>query len=344
MPWFPHNQYCWDFWFARHADELHLFYLQAAHADCNFNPEARHDLAAIGHAVMTQHGWRECSPALTRATRAAWDDLALWTGCTVHNPQDNQHYLFYTARQRADAPRWTPSEWQRPQQIGLAVSPDLHTWQRIGTAPIISNPGQAGGLDGVAWRDPCLLRDAGGVWHAFFCARLDPDSRDDQLIGLDAGAVIAWLQSDDLLRWENSTVRRLVVSDEFYQMEVPQAFWRTFPEGKRFYLLFCAQEKDCSRTRRARLPSEQCRTGTYYLHSALLPHEQQIIPCLPGSARLLAPNWYAGRILDPDSDAPSFFGFQWADAAGRFVGGVSDAMPARFHADGTIELIAPECS
>lgn len=340
MPWFPQDKYCWDFWFARRGEELHLFYLQASQAECDFNPELRHNLSSIGHAVMTPWGWRELAqPALTKSGGKAWDNLSIWTGCVVEDGE--MQHLFYTARHAEDAPVWTPSEWQRKQQIGLATSSDLIHWERTEdskTAPVIPNPGKMLGLDGVAWRDPWVMRGDDGAWHAFICARLNPADANNKDFGVDAGAVIAWLKSDDLNKWDCSQTRRLVTSDEFYQMEVPQIFWREFEGGKRMYLLFCAQEKDCSRLRRQRI-GDECRTGTYYLHSELLPLDYQGIPALKGSARLLAPGWYAGRLLDAETaEAPVFFGFQWADAAGYFVGGVSDPMPVRFKSDGIIEI------
>lgn len=340
MPWFPHNKYLWDFWFARQDGELHAFYLQAEQAECHFNPDLRHNCSAIGHAVLTPYGWREmAAPALTRNTGRAWDNLSLWTGSIARDPVTEAHYLFYTARQQEDSARWTPSEWQRPQQIGLAVSRDLLTWERVGRTPVIANPGRQIGLDGVAWRDPYVIPDERGGWLAFICARLNPEDRENSQFGTDAGAVIAWLKSASLDNWDCYQTRRLVTSDEFYQMEVPQVFWRRFANGKRFYLIFCAQEKDCSRARRKRVSADQCRTGTYYLTSDLLPFAEQDIPKLTGSARLLTEGWYAGRLLDPETAAtPMFFGFQWADEAGRFVGGISDPMPVQFNEDGSISL------
>jgi hypothetical protein len=120
-------------------------------------------------------------------------------------------------------------------------------------------------------------------------------------------------------------------------MEVPQVFWRVTEQGKRLYLLFSAQERDCARARRER--GLECRTGTYYLHSRLLPFDSSGIPEFDESARLLAPGLYGGKLLQPETeDRTIFFGFPWADPAGHFVGGISDPIAARFCDDGTIEL------
>lgn len=344
MPWFPCNQYFWDFWFARRRqagrDELHVFYLQAGQRESQWNPDLRHDLASVGHAVMTCAGWRELTPALSSSEGRAWDNRSIWTGCVIENPDDGLYYMFYTARRNEDATIWTPSEWQRPQQIGLAVSPDLIKWDRTETShsvPVIPNPGRMVGLDGVAWRDPYVIRGEDGAWQAFICARVNPADADHKHFGTDAGGTIVWLQSDNPETWNVAETRTLIASDEFYQMEVPQIFWRTEKKGKRFYLIFCAQEKDCSRARRAR--QRTCGTGTFYLSSELLPFDYAGIPQLNEPAQLLAPGWYSGKLLDPETvEQPLFFGFQWADEAGRFVGGLSDGLLVRFNHDGTMEL------
>jgi beta-fructofuranosidase len=339
MPWSPTDKYLWDFWFAWKGEELHAFYLQAEKSECRYNADARHNLASVGHAVLTPWGWRELddAPALARSAGRAWDDMSIWTGCVVKPDEKAPYHLFYTSRSREDSLRWTPSEWQRPQQIGLAISRDLCAWERVAGHPVIPNIGRHLGLDGVAWRDPYLLRGADGAWHAFICARLDPLNRENADFGPDAGGAIVRVRSPSLTEWRVEQTQRLVASDEFYQMEVPQVFWREFPKGKRFYLLFCAQEKDCSRARRAR--GRECETGTYYICSELLPRECAEIPKMTGPARLFARGLYAGKLLRPETaERPVFFGFPWADSAGHFVGGISDPLHARFLADGSLIL------
>jgi beta-fructofuranosidase len=351
MPWFPKNRYLWDFWFVRQpsvqasdkSEQLHVFYLQASHQASEWNPDLRHDLASVGHAVMTADGWHEVNPekpALEKASGRAWDNLSIWTGCIIYRASDKKYLLYYTARSREDEPVQTPHEWQRPQHIGLATSTDLMIWQRTADcckAPVIPNPGKRLGLDGVAWRDPYILADEEGTHYAFICARMNPADANNKRFGTDAGGAIVWLKSKSPEIWNVAETQVLIASDEFYQMEVPQCFWRSFEHGKRFYLIFCAQEKDCSRQRRAR--QQQCITGTYYLKSELLPLDYRGIPALNETAHVLARNWYAGRLLEPETTLhPFFFGFQWADEAGRFVGGISDPMPVEFLADGTIQL------
>lgn len=332
MSWSPPNKYVWDSWFAWHGEELHAFYLQADKAACGFDPEARHNLASVGHAVWTAGGWQECREALAARGNGAWDSLALWTGSVMQTERDQPYLMFYTSRSKEQAPLWTPSEWQRPQHIGCAVSEDLLHWQRTPDslrAPVIPNPGQRFGLDGVAWRDPYVVRLGANQYAALICARLQPNGD-----GFDAGGVVAYVTSPDLREWD-ATPRLIETPREFYQMEVPQIFWREFADGLRCYLLFCAQERDCSPERQAR--GMACVTGTYYLQSALLPPGTTSIPAFHDSAQLLAEGLYGGKLLKPETDeAPTLLGFPWADQSGHFIGGISDPSRVRFDADGTI--------
>jgi beta-fructofuranosidase len=349
MPWFPQNKYFWDFWMVWDGEQrLHLFYLQASQLDCRFNPELRHDRATVGHAVLTPWGWQELTPdrpILQSSDQTGdWDDLSIWTGSIIHNPLDHRYYLFYTARRRADAVQYTPHEWQRSQNIGVATSTDLSTWQRL--APInlvIPNPGYKAPFDGINWRDPYILQDPDdGRFHAFICAHADPAQ--------DAGGIIATVTSRDLAHWHPEP-ETLIKSEDFYQMEVPQVFWRVGENGyRRLYLLFCAQAKDCSRHWRQQQPPS---VGTYYHVSEPMPLQGPVdyaqIPW-QGGARLLSADFYAGKLVWPLQPSTAavlaaqtsavFFGFQWADEGDRFVGGLSDPMPVHFAADGTLSLEA----
>jgi beta-fructofuranosidase len=352
MAWFPQNKYIWDFWFAWDDVQLHLFYLQASQLDCRFNPDLRHDRAAVGHAILTDWGWQEISPdvpTLARSTdRDAWDDLAIWTGSIIQNPVDNCYYLFYTSRRKTDVPQWTPHEWQRPQQIGVATSRNLYDWQRLDAYPVIPNPGGDAGsqFDGVNWRDPYVIYNAEEkLFYAFICAHTEGDQ--------DAGGLVAYVTSTDLTHW-TAAPQVLLASHDFYQMEVPQIFWRDRADGYRqFYLLFSTQDKDCSRHWREQ--TVPAATGTYYLCSEPLPIDQPIdFQTIPwqGAAKLLVKGFYGGKVIwkqacnqtNPALSAETsamFFSFQWSDEADHFAGGLADPKGVQFLADGAIELVTP---
>ncbi len=334
MPWFPRDRYIWDFWFAEQGEQLHLFYLQAPQAQCFYNPDLRHDAATIGHAVQTPWGWQEVQrdePVLVASDRpGAWDSLSIWTGSIIQHPDSGEYVLFYTSRDRAAPLLWTPQELQRPQQIGLATSTDLNRWQRYGDEPSLPNPGGEP-FDGVAWRDPYLLADAAGNFHAFICARLAGTT-----VG---GGAIARVSSDRLDRWD-SPPQLFFTSQEFYQLEVPQVFWRASGDSKRLYLLFSARLADCAASRYQSQPPEQCVTGTYYCVSEPVPLSSETWPPLSEPAQLLAANRYAGKLLRPERETePLFFGFDWANATGEFGNGLAEPQRCRFVADGRLQLV-----
>jgi beta-fructofuranosidase len=325
MAWYPKDKFIWDAWFVWEEQNLHAFYLQADRRECNHDPEARHNLASVGHAVRNDHGWQEIGTSFAKS--ASWDDVSIWTGCVVRAAEQKEFLLFYTARNSREALLDTPSERQRPQHIGLATTTDLHHWQRVPqslAAPLLPNPGKRFGLDGVAWRDPYVV-SFDHQYYMFICARLEQETE----CGL-----VTYVTSQDLLHWSREP-QFIQCPMEFYQMEVPQVFWRRSGAGKRCYVIFCAQEKDCSAARRAKHLA--CETGTYYLKSDELPLDYEGIPAFTKSADLLMPNIYAGKLLKPECDAaPMFLGFVWADEAGAFVGGISDPVRVHFAEDGSI--------
>jgi beta-fructofuranosidase len=345
MAWFPKNKYSWDFWFAwDKSEQLHLFYLQASQLDCRYNPNLRHDRASVGHAVMTHWGWQELSleqPVLERSLDA-WDDLSIWTGSIIHNPADQLYYLFYTSRQKESAIRWTPHEWQRSQGIGVATSADLQTWQRLPNNQRIPVPINDDRFDGVNWRDPYVVYNADDQrYYAFICAHGQAP---------DAGGIIAYATSEDLHYWSAPEI--LLQSDDIYQMEVPQIFWKVFADGtKRCYMVFCAQDLDFSRAWRDRHLAKP-KTGSYYFVSEAIPVDQAIdyrTLQWPTEAQVLSTEYYCGKLIWqyrnlteaailPAAAEVKFYGFQWADESDQFVGGISDPLTVVFKPNGAIVI------
>lgn len=332
MPWHPQNKYCWDFWFAWQGQTLHIFYLQASRLACGYNPEKRHNLAAVGHAVLTNYGWKEINPdkpALSSRDGNFWDNVAIWTGSIV--AKDDRYYMFYTARCSFDQFVLTTHERRQPQNIGVAESDNLIDWQRTAASqinPIIPNPGKKSGFDGVSWRDPYVIRnDFDKQFYAFICAcPLDAPT--------DAGGVVAYATSSDLETWQEAG-RILYRSSEFRYLEVPQVFWRKLPSQNywRLYLIFSPYWNRFFERRDSR--------GTYYVRSLPIKDRQvsyNSIPWIDEPANLLADGIYGGKLVSPDTDTPVFFGFQLEDEAGHFVGGLSDPQWVSFADDGTMHL------
>lgn len=76
------DKWVWDFWFARHDGQHHIFYLQAPRA--LGDPSRRHHNATIGHAVSGDlRDWHVLLDALHPGAPGCWDDLATWTGSVI---------------------------------------------------------------------------------------------------------------------------------------------------------------------------------------------------------------------------------------------------------------------
>jgi len=323
MGWAPNDKYLWDTWFAHDRDGvLHAFFLQADKAACNFIPFNRHDMAEVGHAVLTADAWKYIDGKPCLAARAgSWDNISIWTGSVIYDRQSDSFYMFYTSRDGNSDKKWTPRGEFVPQQIGVATSRDLITWERIDA--ILPNCSAAMGLDGVNWRDPYVI-EYGGKYICLLSAHANPKDG----ISENAGGAIVFFESESLTDWSQASPRVLVLSPEFYQLEVPQLYRHVEDEGVRFFLLFCAQAADCTADRKSNYP-EDCATGTYYFASELYPHDSSVFPSFDETPRLLAPDIYAGKIIDVDG-IPSLIGFDYQGGETDFVGGLSEATPVTF--------------
>jgi beta-fructofuranosidase len=346
MPWQPTNKYCWDFWFAYDKEKnLHAFFLQASQLESAFDPSRRSSISSVGHAILTEYGWKEVRPRQPALARRKgdryWDNFSIWTGSIVE--KDGDYYMFYTSRKIEDPLIRTPQERQRPQNIGIAKAKNqnLIHWSRTDQSkrePVLPNPGEESDFDGVNWRDPYVIEDEfDKQFYCFICARPQDAPK-------DSGGVIAYASSPSITEWGNPPEYKTLYASkqEFYQIEVPQVFWRknigaNNTDYWRLYLLFSPQEKDASNKRR------YPRTGTYYVYSQPIEDRTQVdysdIPWENESATLLVEDLFAGKLVSPESEKnPVFFGFQFEDQRGHFVGGISDPKWAVFHEDGSITL------
>jgi beta-fructofuranosidase len=259
-------------------------------------------------------------PALLPSA-SGWDDLCVWTGSVVGRPGDWR--MFYTGRSRADG--------GANQQLGLAVSPDLHTWARVGQGwPLQASAAyEWDSSDARAWRwqtgatspeqhfrDPWAISDADGRWHLYVTARLPGTGPGRATVG----HVVQHLDGT----WE--VVEPLTETPgRFEQTEVIQV---VEVEG-RWVLLFSCLGADMS-------PVQPGRGGVWSV-----PVEGVGAPVdLSAAVRVCDERWYAGRLVRDRSGAWQLLAFVNQDDAGRFVGGLTDPMPVRWRADARgLELV-----
>ncbi len=230
------DHWVWDCWVAVDGDRHHLFFLKAPRVPGH--PDRRHTTAVIGHASSTDLVDWEVHPDALVPSAVGFDDLALWTGSVVRDPDDSW-LMFYTALGR-------DGHGVRDQRLGLAESPDLQTWHRVGDRPLLApDPARYRTLDGVGpasetWRDPFVFADPDGDgWHMLVSARDPAAPRGDE-------GIIAHARSPDLRTWS--------LGDPvcgpgagFGQLEVPQA---RMVDGVPT-LLFCCHPDEQSAARRA---------------------------------------------------------------------------------------------
>jgi len=252
MTFTPSDRYLWDFWFAPRAPRpdvpYHLFHLQAPQ-DLP-DPERRHAVAAVGHAVSADlvH-WKALPIALAAGAPGNWDDRAIWTGSIIE--REGIYYFFYTGTHRAES--------GLIQRIGLATSTDLIHWRRHPANPlVVADPRWYETLDLGGWpeetcRDPWVVYSpAEAVYYMFFTARVNYGPADGR-------GVIGCARSPDLLTWE--MLPPVSPPGEFGYLEVPQVV----SLRGRFYMLFCTAASKHAAHRLARTGSKGQWSGTGYL-------------------------------------------------------------------------------
>jgi beta-fructofuranosidase len=286
----------WDFWLADDGTTYHLFFLYAPRSLPD--PDQRHDHARIGHAAGKDlHRWTRLRDPVPEP-RQGFDDLAQWTGCTVHDGE--QWWLFTTGRTAADE--------GRVQRIGSARSRDLVTWERTGLVleadPRWYDVGQAV----VHWRDPWVVRDAAGTWHLYATARA----------GGPGSGVVGHATSEDLRTWD---VRPPLseANGRFEWLEVIQV---VEVEGRWVALFNCLS---------AEMPGAPAGVGGIWTVPVVGPGAPVDVAA---AERLTDEASYVGKVAVDRGGRWQLLAFRNLDAGGRFVGGVADPVPIAWRVDG----------
>lgn len=313
MPNALSDAWTWDMWFADDGDRYHAFYLKASRA--LGDPDRRHWYVTVGHAVSDDlRDWTEVDDALIASDAPAFDDFTTWTGSVVKDPA-GQWRMFYTGTSRA--------EQGTIQRVGVATSPDLHTWTKAGTAALCeADPRWYEKLDGVswpdeAWRDPWVFAD-GDTWHMLVTARSADGAPDER-------GVIGHATSPDLDTW---TVQPPLSRPGagFGHLEVPQV---EEVDGRRV-LVFSSLHTELSRSRRE--AGERGGVWSVPVDSATGPFD------ISAASRLTDESLYAGRLLQDRDGAWWLFAFHHVDEDGDFVGALSDPMPVGWGQDGHLRV------
>lgn len=227
----PKGKILWDSWFIRAKQEFHVFYLQAKRTK---NPDDRHNNSvSIGHAVSKNLiNWEELPIALEKGEHDSWDNLALWTGSVID--KDDKYFMYYTGRNKNEESKWI-------QKIGLAISDDLISWNKIQNNPILeaaryySIDNQKNKLGRIgAWRDPFVFFDT--ISKKYFMTI----SARDKNLNPEYNGCVALAESDNLYDWE--ILPPIFSPGVFDEIETTQLI---FHQGL-YYLFFSTHQSNCA--------------------------------------------------------------------------------------------------
>ena len=295
------DHWLWDFWIADDGTAYHLFFLKAPRVG---DPGQRHWNVRIGHAVSPDlRVWEVLADAIGPSSEAAFDDYATWTGSVVRG-DDGLWNMFYTGISHA--------ERGQVQRIGVATSPDLHSWTKRGRQPVVTSDGRwyqqfAATGRPEAWRDPWLIRDPGGDgWHMVVTASALGGPADDC-------GVLGHARSADLVSWEVQPPLSKPGSG-FSQLEVPQL---AVVDGRPLLLFSCLGPSLSPARRNAGEPG-----GVWVLRpdSLVGPYD------VTRAALLTDESLYVGKLVERRDGRWVLLAFVNQDAGGAFVGCLSDPL------------------
>ncbi len=221
------GQDSWDFWYGRNGDTFYAFYLQSPANFAN---------STIGVATSKdQIHWTEYGEILHANPPGQWNDAWVATGSVWGYPGDWK--MLYTGQ-----------TYSFERGYGLATSPDLLHWTKVGTGPVQMNyqpfvvptspywqgKGFVAGttLSHLALADPYVLPEPIDGW-LYMVANSLLDQEPDET----RGCVTLWRSQDGYV-WEDLGI---IVAPRIYdQLEAPQLWKR----GDRWYLLFGAARQN----------------------------------------------------------------------------------------------------
>lgn len=321
MTFRPTDRWSWDFWLADDGDLFHLFFLQAPTS--LRDPDLRHDHASVGHAVSDDlRHWAERGRALGPSERG-FDDLTVWTGSVVGGP--GAWRMFYTGRSRADG--------GCRQQVGLATSPDLGSWERQAEPglPMGADPRwyelDSSGRRAWRWhdhptrpeehfRDPFAVQDASGRWHLYVTARLSGTGPGRGTVGHAEWGGDAWEARPPLAAYPG----------RFEQAEVIGVH----EVAGRWVLVFSCLGGE--------MVGGRAGDGGIWTVPVAGPGEAV---GLDAAVRLTDEDAYAGRLIRDREGAWRLLAFDNRGTGAEWRGGLTDPMPVRWRPDGAgLELAA----
>ncbi len=186
-----------DTWHLSDGKKVHMYCLQYRKGD--LDPKLS-EVGGISHYSSSDLlKWKFEGQVLERGKDGSYDDLDLWTGCTIF--ENGKYYLYYTSR----------SSCGYTQSVSVATSFDNKTYKKHEKNPLFipdkkyyatsGKPNNLAVHGNVTFkdydcRDLCVVKNEDdGFYYGFFATRINSDTATNT-------AVIGLAKSKDLIVWE----------------------------------------------------------------------------------------------------------------------------------------------
>jgi len=235
-----------DPWFYVDGDTVHCYFLTAS--DTN-PPSTRHTNWEIGHAVSGDLSTWTDRGIVLRPGPQDWDGHHLATGSVLRF--QGRFWMAYTGHPRGEDPTI--------QRVGLAVSDDLHAWEKFGDKPVTEvderyyERATSGQRPFMHWRDPALFLNGDHVYHVV-CARC----RHGEAAGRGSVGVA---RTADMAHWE--VLPPFALEPFAEELECPSILTL----NQKWFLVFSTHRHLIAPSRREAGPEASLRSGTYSMVS-----------------------------------------------------------------------------
>ena len=207
-----------DTWEYSDGDRVHAFFLQ--YQQDGFPPAGR-EFGGIGHAVSRDLlRWETLPSALYTGIAGSYDDLELWTGCTVR--EKGKLWLYYTSRSSTGYMQGVSAatsedgiHFSKLKENPLLVPDSTFYYSKENPCPYLMHGNN--GVNTYDCRDFCVVRDPEeDCWWGFFAARQPADE-------CPKTSVIGLAKSSDLIHWTQCPP--CFAPNRYHCVETPDVFY-----------------------------------------------------------------------------------------------------------------------